>query len=159
MSRLNAGAYEFVPGKGFVAPTPRPPPPPEPVDRPEQIEAPKPAPTISLNIGGAPKPPALSPVPTPTPTSARTAQTTPKPSASPVISDKIPAKVGIVSTAAPSSKTFSSEKAKTDTLAIAKEVLTVADESVLEDLYGDGTFVGSFHLPRDLIYLKQSRNI
>lgn len=157
MSRLNAGAYEFVPGKGFVAPTPRPPPPPEPVDRPEQIEAPKPAPTISLNIGGAPKPPAPSPVPTPTPTPARTAQTTPKPS--PVISDKIPAKVGIVSTAAPSSKTFSSEKAKTDTLAIAKEVLTVADESVLEDLYGDGTFVGSFHLPRDLIYLKQSRNI
>ncbi|KAJ7498955.1 P-loop containing nucleoside triphosphate hydrolase protein [Mycena latifolia] len=68
MSKLNAAAFEFVPGRGFVVPQPAPPP-PEPLERPEQTEAPRPPPTISLNIGGpkptppAPPPAAAAPAP------------------------------------------------------------------------------------------------
>ncbi|KAJ7179133.1 eukaryotic polypeptide chain release factor 3 [Mycena filopes] len=117
MSKLNAGAYEFVPGRGFVAPQPVAPP-PEPLERPEQTEAPRPPPTISLNIGGA-KP-------------------TPAPAAAPPPPAAIQPSVAINSApAAPPSKTFSTEKSKTDTSAIVQEVRTVADDAVLEDLYGD----------------------
>jgi len=119
MSRLNAGAYEFVPGRGFVAPQPKPTPPPEPVDRPEQTEAPAPPPTISLSIG--PKITPSAPIP---PTQA----VTPKPAVHKVVPKS--------DSPAPS-KTFSTEKAKTDTAAVAQEVQTVADQSILEDLYGD----------------------
>ncbi|KAJ7700054.1 P-loop containing nucleoside triphosphate hydrolase protein [Mycena rosella] len=119
MSKLNAGAYEFIPGRGFVAPTP-PPPPPEPVERPEQTEAPPPPPTISLNIGGPkPTPPAQTPAPVAAPA--------PAPAAPPAAVKSAPAP----------SKTFSTEKSKTDTSAIVQEVRTVADDAVLEDLYGD----------------------
>ena len=38
------------------------------------------------------------------------------------------------------SKTFSLEKAKTDTNAIAQEVKTVADQAIVEDLYGNGPY-------------------
>lgn len=130
MSKLNAGAYEFVPGRGFVASQAATPPPP-PTERPEQTEAPRPAPTISLNIGGskpALPPPAAVPVPQtqikpPQPSVPVAATTNSKPS-----------------TPAPTvSKTFSTQKSKTDTNAIAQELKTVADRAVLEDLYGDGT--------------------
>ncbi|KAJ7068240.1 eukaryotic polypeptide chain release factor 3 [Mycena amicta] len=100
MSKLNASAFAFVPGRGFA-------PPPPPVERPEQVEAPPPPPTISLNIGG-PKP---APAPAPAP---------PAPAAAPT-----------------PSKTFSMDRSKTDTSAIAHEVRNVADDSILEDLYGD----------------------
>ncbi|KAF7352813.1 Eukaryotic polypeptide chain release factor 3 [Mycena venus] len=122
MSKLNASAFEFVPGRGFITPQQPPPPPPEPIERPEQTEAPRPPPTISLNIGGAkPTPPAA---PAPAATAATPAAAPPAPS------------IVKTSTAAPS-KTFSTEKSKTDTTAIAQEVRTVADDAVLEDLYGD----------------------
>ncbi|KII94840.1 hypothetical protein PLICRDRAFT_169555 [Plicaturopsis crispa FD-325 SS-3] len=133
MSRLNAGAFEFVPGKGFGLPPQAPPsePLPPPVERPPQTEAPPPAPTISLNIGGS-KP---TPAPTPAPV------TTPAPADEPA-----PAKPASVAAAkasskssspAPPSKTFSTEKSKTNISAVAQEVHAAADEAVLEDLYGD----------------------
>ncbi|KAJ6539321.1 eukaryotic polypeptide chain release factor 3 [Mycena capillaripes] len=117
MSKLNAGAFEFVPGRGFTVPQPQQPPPP-PIERPEQTEAPRPPPTISLNIGGpkptpAAPPPAVAPAPAPAPAVAHSS---------------VPS--------APS-KTFSTERSKTDTTAIVQEVRTVADDAVLEDLYGD----------------------
>jgi peptide chain release factor subunit 3 len=37
----------------------------------------------------------------------------------------------------PSSKTFTMGRAKTDTVAIAQEVAAVADQEVLDDLFGD----------------------
>ncbi|KAJ7744467.1 eukaryotic polypeptide chain release factor 3 [Mycena maculata] len=120
MSKLNAGAFEFVPGRGFVAPQPAAPP-AAPLERPEQTEAPRPPPTISLNIGGSkPAPPSAPVVPAAAP-----------PQAAP------PPPVAVVSAAPATTKTFSTEKAKTDTSAIVQEVRTVADDSVLEDLYGD----------------------
>ncbi len=132
MSRLNAGAFEFVPGKSFSY-TPPPPtePLPPPVERPEQTEAPKPPPTISLNIGSSKPTPSHSPAPS---ESAKpTAAPTPAP-APPVATAKPKADAPVVS------KTFSLEKAKTDTSAIAAEVQNVADQTVLEDLYGDGVY-------------------
>jgi len=133
MSKLNAGAFEFVPGKGFVVPQPPAQQTPPPTERPEQTEAPRPAPTISLNIGGskpAPPPVAAAPVSQnqtkaevkPAPVVAQTSaatSTTSKPT-----------------TPAPASKTFSTQKSKTDTTAIAQELKAVADQTVLDDLYG-----------------------
>lgn len=128
MSRLNATAYEFVPGKAFGF-TPPPPPQeqlPPPVERPEVTEAPKPPPTISLNIGGSRPSPAQSPAP-PAPEPVKPKAPTP--------AAATPAKAKIVDASAPS-KTFSLEKAKTDTHAIAQEVQSVADRAILDDLYG-----------------------
>ncbi|KAJ7638785.1 eukaryotic polypeptide chain release factor 3 [Roridomyces roridus] len=120
MSKLNAGAFEFVPGRGFPLPQPAAPLPP-PVERPEQTEAPRPPPTISLNIGGS----------KPTPAPAPAAPVAPPPQAA------APRPQPVAQSAPAPSKTFSTEKAKTDTTAIAQEVRTVADAAVLEDLYGD----------------------
>ncbi|KAH9951729.1 eukaryotic polypeptide chain release factor 3 [Amylocystis lapponica] len=99
------------------------------VERPPLAEAPPPAPTITLNIGGAKPPPAPSSTapppsagPTPAAKAAAAAPTSVKTSASP---------------APPTSKTFSLEKAKTDTAAIAQEVQNAADEQVITDLYGE----------------------
>ncbi|KAG6854761.1 translation termination factor GTPase eRF3 [Blastosporella zonata] len=131
MSKLNAGAFEFVPGRGFSVPKPPVQQPPPPVDRPEQTEAPRPAPTISLNIGG-PKPITSPPAPTPVP---QPPKEEPKPSAAPSPS---PASISKPSTPAPApSKTFSTQKSKTDTAAIAQEVKILADKAVLDDLYGN----------------------
>ncbi|KAK0190772.1 P-loop containing nucleoside triphosphate hydrolase protein [Armillaria mellea] len=125
MSRLNAGAFEFVPGRAFGAPPPvQQPPPPPPVERPEQLEAPRPPPTISLNIGGS-RP---SPSPSPAPPAAKRVQEKPK--------ESPPATPKPKNDPAPPSKTFTLEKAKTDTTAIAQEVKAVADQTVLDDLYG-----------------------
>lgn len=125
MSRLNAGAFEFVPGRGFSVPEPKPPQPPlpEPIERPEVTVAPPPAPTISLSIG-APKPPPPTSAPTPPPVQKKPEVKQPS-----VVSTKA---------AATPSKTFSMDKAKTDTTAIANEVQAAADKATLEDLYGNG---------------------
>ncbi|EGO27904.1 hypothetical protein SERLADRAFT_447127 [Serpula lacrymans var. lacrymans S7.9] len=114
MSRLNAGAFEFVPGRTLRAPQPSAPQPSlAPVERPLQTEAPAPPPTISLNIGGAKPPPAPAPAP------------------AAVHHPVTPASTGT------STPVFTMDKAKTDTLAIAREVQAVADREVLKDLYGD----------------------
>ncbi|KAF9451695.1 eukaryotic polypeptide chain release factor 3 [Macrolepiota fuliginosa MF-IS2] len=141
MSRLNASAYEFVPGRGFVASQPQQPQQPPPLERPEQTEAPRPPPTISLNIGGSKPPtpatPTLAPrlaAPTPSPAALTPAKSTPQSSkpATPKPQTTIKAE-----TAGASSKTFTSEKAKTDAAAIAQDVKNAADQAVLEDLYGN----------------------
>ncbi|GLB33778.1 putative elongation factor Tu C-terminal domain [Lyophyllum shimeji] len=135
MSKLNPGAFEFVPGRGFVVPQPPPQQLPPPIERAEQTEAPRPAPTISINIGGtkpAPPPPAAVPAPQtevnvelkPAPVPARV------PAAAPPTTSK-------PNTPAPASKTFTTQKSKTDTNAIAQEVQKVADQAVLDDLYGN----------------------
>ncbi|TFK55670.1 hypothetical protein OE88DRAFT_1621598 [Heliocybe sulcata] len=162
MSRLNAGAFEFVPGRAFRAPGQQPP--PAPLERPTPTEAPAPAPTISLNIGGSrPAPPVERPppehAPAPAPTislniggskpSSGTATPTsapppaaahppaPKPAASAVPAASSDAQSSSSSAAASSSRTFTTEKAKTDTTAIAQEVHTAADSETVKDLFGD----------------------
>jgi len=135
MSRLNPGAYSFVPGQRFTAPTQQQPPPPPPLERPEQTEAPRPAPTISLNIGGA-KP---TPVAPPPPQAAPPADQVPPVKKADEPPKNVAAKVVKPDSSAPS-KTFSTEKAKTDTSVIAQEVKAVADKAVLDDLYGHSAY-------------------
>jgi peptide chain release factor subunit 3 len=155
MSRLNAGAYEFVPGRGF-GPPPQPPaqPLPSPLERPQQTEAPAPPPTIKLNIGGSKSTPAPTYIP-----AATFSQGSPRPAAA---APAVTTSSNAPSPAPPSapSKVFSTEKAKTDTSAIAREVQAVADASVLEDLYGDSK---CDHPKVEYIaissFAKQSRNI
>ncbi|TFK28769.1 eukaryotic polypeptide chain release factor 3 [Coprinopsis marcescibilis] len=127
MSRLNANAYSFTPGKGFSAPTPSVPP-AQPIERPEQTEAPAPAPTISLSIGGS-KPAAVNPDP-PKPVTSQS-----RPQQQQKNAEVKPATTVKVDPSVPS-KTFTTERAKTDTNAIAQEVKQVADQSILEDLFG-----------------------
>jgi peptide chain release factor subunit 3 len=131
MSRLNAGAYEFVPGKGFGTPIQLPvqPPPPPPLERPQQTEAPPPPPTITLNIGGS------APIP-----AAALSHGSPKPAAFLPSATTLSSKAASPAPTSAPSKVFSTEKSKTDTNAIAREVQSVADASVLEDLYGDSTW-------------------
>jgi peptide chain release factor subunit 3 len=135
MSKLNAGAFSFVPGRSFIPPQPSQNPPPPPLERPEQTEVPRPAPTISLNIGGTPS----SSTPAPVTPASPVAQFA-KPSRGSEESSNIPShtkKIDIpVSTSTKPSKTFTTERAKTDTNAIAQEVKAVADRAILEDLYG-----------------------
>ncbi|KAJ8086576.1 translation termination factor GTPase eRF3 [Marasmius tenuissimus] len=152
MSKLNAGAFEFVPGKSFALPhqnQQQQQPPPPPIERPEVTEAPRPPPTISLNIGGS-KPAQKAPVerppaqeaPRPAPTISLniggSKPATPQPPSQPQPQAKpapAPAKAHAESSAP--SKSFSLEKSKTDTAAIAKEVQAAADKTVLEDLFGN----------------------
>ncbi|KXN90256.1 Eukaryotic peptide chain release factor GTP-binding subunit [Leucoagaricus sp. SymC.cos] len=141
MSRLNASAFEFVPGRRFGVPQQQQaPPPPAPLERPEQTEAPRPPPTISLNIGGAkPAAPAAKQeppvaVPPSTPAAPTPAKSTP-PSSKPATPK--PQTTIKAETAGVSSKTFTSEKAKTDTSTVAQDVKNAADQAVLEDLYGN----------------------
>ena len=136
MSKLNPGAFSFVPGRGVVAPQPSQNQLPPPLERPEQTEVPRPAPTISLNIGGAPPPPTPAPL-----TSATPVDQLEKPSGPSRGSDvpsSLPSqtKKADISASTKPSKTFTTERAKTDTNAIAQEVKAVADKEVLEDLYG-----------------------
>ncbi|KZP32925.1 hypothetical protein FIBSPDRAFT_907125 [Athelia psychrophila] len=134
--RLNAGAYEFVPGKGFVASATPDVPPPAPLERPEQTVAPPPPPTISLNIGGSKPNPPVAPTPSPTPVPAAAPSPAATPSAPAATSTNPSPPKQAPATPAPS-KTFTTEKAKNDTLAIAREVQTAANATVLQDLYGD----------------------
>ncbi|EJF62770.1 eukaryotic polypeptide chain release factor 3 [Dichomitus squalens LYAD-421 SS1] len=158
MSKLNANAFSFVPGQGFRIPQQQQQPqqaaqpPPQPVERPPQTQAPPPPPTISLNIGGsksaplptaAPSPPATislniggskpaaSPAPAPSPTPARA-----PPSKSEEPAKVAPAPASTSASNATNSKSFTLERAKTDSAAIADEVKKAVDEEVLKDLYG-----------------------
>ena len=99
MSKLNASAFEFVPGRPFLS---------QQSQQQAQQQQEPPAPVVSTNI---PKP-----VENQKPASA-------------------PQKPQKADSPAPS-KTFSLEKAKTDTRAVAREVQEAADQSILEDLYG-----------------------
>ncbi|KAF8591582.1 hypothetical protein K439DRAFT_1380625 [Ramaria rubella] len=140
MSRLNAKAFEFVPGQVFKIPSqPAPPSQPDlqPIERPEQTEAPKPAPTISLNIGGstpsqpaAEPPPPLAPKPKPPPSApTSTKPATAAPASAPTSHSSSPAPPTRV-------YNFSSEKSKTDTDAVTQEVHKTADSATLGDLFG-----------------------
>ena len=155
MSKLNATAYEFVPGKRFGAqqqqPQPQQPPPP-PFSRPEEPDvAPPPPPTISLNIGGSKPSPAAPPAAASRHSEpARAAQVVPPPAAkpptqqvkaAPTSSSSTPTQTPGAASPAPQSKTFTMGRAKTDTAAIAQEVATVADQEVLEDLFGDSALL------------------
>ncbi|EKM59127.1 uncharacterized protein PHACADRAFT_249364 [Phanerochaete carnosa HHB-10118-sp] len=157
MSKLNANAFSFVPGQAFRAPQQQPgaqiPPPPAPIERPPQTEAPAPPPTISLNIGGskpastpvtpaAPAAPASAP-----PSEVASATTTPSRPRSPAPAAgsgaSTPAKAASKPTAksslsqASTADTFSLERAKNDTAAIAQEVQNAVDEATLKDLFGN----------------------
>jgi peptide chain release factor subunit 3 len=137
--RLNAKAFEFVPGQAFKVPQqPQWPPQPDlqPIERPEQTEAPKPAPSISINIGGSrPSLPAAEPPP---PAAPKPKQPPPPPAAKPVVSAPTSAPTSHPSSPAPPAKAynFSTEKAKTDTDAVVQEVHKTADSETLGDLYG-----------------------
>ncbi|KZT72492.1 hypothetical protein DAEQUDRAFT_685440 [Daedalea quercina L-15889] len=145
MSKLNANAFSFVPGQTFRLPqqgSQPSQPPPAPIERPTPTEAPPPPPTISLNIGGSkPAPPAASQPPPPPAASKPAAPASSVPAS---VKASAPAKAASQSgsrSASPApgatpSKTFSLEKAKNDTAAIAQEVRNVADESTLHDLFG-----------------------
>ena len=159
MSKLNANAFSFVPGQFRLPQQPQQPaqPPPPPIERPPQTEAPPPPPTISLNIGGAKPapPPAAGPSPPATislniggskpATPAPSAPSAPAPARAPPKVDTpayqpakaTPAPTVSVSNAA-GSKSFTLERAKTDSTAIAQEVRNAVDEEVLKDLYGNG---------------------
>jgi peptide chain release factor subunit 3 len=159
MSKLNAGAFEFVPGRAFVLPQKSQTPPSKPpLERPLQTEAPPPAPTITLNIGGSN--PLTAPKPAPAPALAPTTTTQQsKPALPPSVSAST-APSQSSSPAPPTNKVFSTERAKTDTTSIAKEVQAVADQEVLKDLFGDGAHRTSlsFSQANVLIY-SQSKNI
>ncbi|OAX41349.1 hypothetical protein K503DRAFT_685597 [Rhizopogon vinicolor AM-OR11-026] len=118
MSKLNAGAFEFVPGRAFAPPQNPQQPPKPPIERPSQSEAPPPAPTITLNIGTSTPPAAPKPTPAPTKVTLAPAKVTPAPTPQPKSS-------------------LPPSRAKTDTSSIAKEVQAVADQEVLKDLFGD----------------------
>ncbi|KAI0824762.1 eukaryotic polypeptide chain release factor 3 [Trametes gibbosa] len=161
MSKLNANAFSFVPGQGFRAPQqPAQPaqPPLQPIERPPQTEAPAPAPTISLNIGGskpAPKPSSRPPSPPPTislsiggskpapaPPAPASTPAVPKPSA-PAAPKSTASAVPSVKVSTPGSaptKSFTLERAKTDTTAVAQDVKAAADEETLKDLFGHSMY-------------------
>lgn len=153
MSRLNASAFEFVPGKRFGSSAQQQPQaPPQPAFvRPEEPEAPPaPPPTISLSIGGAKPAPAAppaarDPVPAHAPSATPPASAKPQPqqakatvpSSSSSTPSRTPGNGSPAPGSAPSTKAFTLGRAKTDTAAIAQEVATVADREMLEDLFGD----------------------
>lgn len=153
MSKLNANAFSFVPGQSFKYQPPpqqqQQPPAPNPalvpIERPPQEVAPAPAQTITLNIGGSkPTPPATPPpaqkvnpqVARVAPAQTRNAPTSPSPTPPPSTVKLIPPTSS--SPAPGASSVFTLERAKTDTTSIVQEVLSVADESTLKDLYGHG---------------------
>jgi len=154
MSKLNASAFEFVPGKRFVPPAQQQPQQPQqpPFVRAEEPHAPPaPPPTISLNIGGAkpapaaPPPASRDPVPAHAPSTAPPSSVKPQsqqakatgPSSSSSTPSRTPGNASPAPASTPSSKTFTMGRAKTDTVAIAQEVAAVADQEVLDDLFGD----------------------
>jgi len=145
MSKLNAGAFEFVPGRAFVLPQniqqqQQPQPTMPPIERPPQAEAPPPAPTITLNIGAS------------TPSAVPTSKSAPTPQPKPSLPPSVPASAQAShssSPAPPTNKIYSTERAKTDISSIVKEVQAAADQEVLKDLFGDG----SYHTPQHHSYV------
>jgi len=163
MSKLNASAFEFVPGRRFSPASAQqqpqqpqqPPAPLQAFERPEEPDTPPvPPPTISLNIGGAKRPPAAptalppaarDPAPAHAPSAAhppaakpntQPAKAAPATSSSTSTPSRTPGNASPAPGATPS-KTFTMGRAKTDTAAIAQEVATVADQEVLNELFGD----------------------
>ena len=120
MSKLNPAAFSFVPGQRFTQPQ-------QPTERPEQTEAPPPAPTMTLSIGNKQIPPAAT-ISDPTP--SKKAEENSKSTAVKITKADVSA----------SSKTFTTEKAKSDTNTVAQEVKCAADRAVLEDLFGSRLF-------------------
>ena len=138
--RLNAKAFEFVPGQAFKVPQQERPPQSDlqPIERPERTEPPRPAPSISINIGGSrpsqpaaePPPPAVpKPKQPPPPHSNPAKSTASAPASAPASHSSSPAPPA-------KSYNFSTEKAKTDTDAVVHEVHKTADSETLGDLYG-----------------------
>ena len=136
MSKLNAGAFSFVPGRSFIPSQPLQSQPPPPLEREEQIEVPRPAPTISLNIGGAPSSSTPAPVTSATPVAQPAKPSRSLQGSEPSSNLPSQTKKTDIPVSTKPSKTFTTERAKTDTNAIAQEVKAVADRAVLEDLYG-----------------------
>ena len=118
MSKLNPTAFSFVPGQRFAPQQAQQP--LEPIERPEQH--PPPTPTISLNI----PPPSQS---VSAPALAKRVDDVPKSSVNIQKAES-----------SATSKTFTTEKAKTDTNTIAQDVKNAADQAVLEDLFGSSVF-------------------
>jgi len=139
-SNLNAGASEFVPGRfnRNIQQLPLPP---------QQTEAPLLPPTISLNIGGTKSTSVTPPPPSSAP--QLTSQTTPTP---PKIAVPKPQTTLRIETAGTASKSFSTEKAKTDTSTVASDVKNAADLAVIEDLYGDRASILIQSSPFSLVY-------
>ncbi|KAI5118780.1 hypothetical protein M0805_005661 [Coniferiporia weirii] len=140
MSRLNIGASEFVPGQfRYAAPAQPAQPLPPPIERPEQTEAPPPPPTITLNIGGSkPTPPPPAPVPAPERVPAKAAVPSAANPPAPKPAQAAPSKASAPSSAAGAgSKTFTTERAKTDAHQIIQDVHSVVDQETLKDLFGD----------------------
>jgi peptide chain release factor subunit 3 len=149
MSRLNAKAFEFVPGQSFKLPTQfsqqqqqqseqsdqQTQPQLQPIERPAQTESPKPPPTISLNIGSSKpviQPTASKPPPRETPSSKLSAVKEVKTASPPVTA------TATSSTQASTREyNFSSEKSKTDADAIIAEQQAKVDSATIADLYGD----------------------
>jgi len=120
MSKLNPTAFSFVPGQRFAPQQAQQP--LEPIERPEQSEAPRPPSTISLNMT---PPSQLVSVPA---LAKRVDE-------GPITSVKIQK-----TESSATSKTFTTEKAKTDTNTVAQDVKNAADQAVLEDLFGYSVF-------------------
>lgn len=137
MSKLNIGASEFVPGRAFRLPqstqdsSASAQPVLKPIERPEQTEAPLPPPTITLNIGGSRPPPQTDPEPAPLQAPSLEQQT---PAVPPTT--KVTTSIVATGSTAPS-KTFTTERAKNDSVAIANDVQSLADQETLRDLFGD----------------------
>ena len=107
MSKLNPTAFSFIPGQRFTLP--------QQVQQTLQpSEAPSPPPTISLNISTVSDPPPSKKIDEPPKSSVKIQK----------------------ADSAATSKTFTTEKAKTDTTTVAQDVKTVADKAILEDLFG-----------------------
>jgi len=147
-SNLNAGASEFVPGRfnRNIQQVPLPAPPQQP--------APLRPSTISLSIGGT-KPTSVTPPP-PSSTPQATFQTTLTP---PKIPTPKPQTTLKIETAGTASKSFSTEKAKTDTSTVASDVKNAADLAVIEDLYGDRASIFIQSSPLSLVYAIGSQTL
>lgn len=140
MSKLNAGAFEFVPGRPFSLPQQGAgqPSPPAPIERAPPTEAPAPPPTITLNIGGSKPSTTTAPsAPAPAPSAPTPSGVTPAVSAGPTPAQSHQASKSASPAPPTHNKVFSTAKSKTDTSSIAREVQAVADQEVLKDLFGD----------------------
>lgn len=136
MSKLNAGAFAFVPGRAFGTPQSSQQPAgalqlPQPIERPPQDEAPVPPPTITLNIGSSKPTPPIVPATVPSKAAASGQEPPAIKNTTPSINNTPPASTTTTS------KTFTMERAKTDANAVTQDVHTLADHETLKDLYGD----------------------
>ena len=142
MSKLNAGAFEFVPGRPFAPHQPGAgqPPPPAPIERAPQTETPAPPPTITLNIGGSKPSTTNASAPAPAPSVPTSSTVIPAVSAASTPAQSHQASKSASPAPPAHNKVFSTAKSKTDTSSISREVQAVADQEVLKDLFGDSEF-------------------